>query len=142
MVSLTTTAGFRYGSGGHRAFLFILLIFNILPHFTETKFVDESRKKTAVIHRRILINVMIFNNLRKKIPHFVCSLLQEQEVSGTGHVQMPDVVGAHRYKNRNFRAQGIFIYFIDIQHIILLYGIKICGREQEKSCCNPQVHFY
>ena len=107
MLGLSKAAGFRYGSGGHRAFLFILLIFNILPRFTETKFVDESRKKTAVIHRRILINVMIFNNLRKKIPHFVCSLLQEQEVSGTGHVQMPDVVGAHRYKNRKRRrARG------------------------------------
>ncbi len=68
---------------------------------------DESRKKTAVIHRRILINVMIFNNLRKKIPHFVCSLLQEQEVSGTGHVQMPDVVGAHRYKNRKRMPQAM-----------------------------------
>ena len=68
---------------------------------------DESRKKTAVIHRRILINVMIFNNLRKKIPHFVCSLQQEPEAYATGHVQMPDVVSARCNKNLKRMPQAM-----------------------------------
>ena len=108
MVSLTTAIGFRYGSGGHRVFLFILLIFKALSYFARSKFVDESRKKPATIHSYILTNVFIFNNLRKKIPHFVCPLLRKPGVQDTGHVQMPDVVGAGRYKNRKFRrARGL-----------------------------------
>lgn len=108
MVSLTTTVGFRYGSGGHRVFLSILFIFSTLFYFTESKFVDESRKKAAVIHRYIFTKTLTFSNLHKKIPHFVCSLQQETEAHVTGHVQMPDVVGARRYKNRKHRrARGL-----------------------------------
>ena len=116
-------------------FLFILLTFKALSHFAGSKFVDESRKKPASVHNYILTNALIFNRLHKKrkIPHFACSLQQKPEAHATGHAQMPDVVGAHRYKNRNFRAQGIFVYFIDIQYIIPLCGVKICGREQEKT---------
>lgn len=101
------SADTRTGSSEHRALLLILLIFNTLPHIAEIKFVDESRKKTATIHCRVLDNMFIFNNLHKKILHFVCSLQQKQEVHDTGHVQMPDVVGARRYKNRKQRAQGL-----------------------------------
>lgn len=130
MVSLTTTVGFRYGSGGHRVFLFILLTFSTLSYFTESKFADESRKKPASVHNYILTNALIFNRLHKKNPAFcvlaatktgsachrpcpdarccVCSLQQETEAHVTGHVQMPDVVGARRYKNRKHRrARGL-----------------------------------
>lgn len=97
----------KTGSVGHKAFLFNLLIFNTLPHFTEIKFVAESRKKTAAIHSYILANTLIFNNLRKKIPHFVCPLLRKPGVQDTGYAQMPDVVRACCYKNRKQRAQGL-----------------------------------
>ena len=75
----------KTGTSEHRAFLYILLTFNILSHFAEIKFVDESRKKTATIHSYILTNTLIFNNLHKKISHFMCPLLRKQEVSGTRH---------------------------------------------------------
>lgn len=111
MVSLTTTVGFRYGSGGHRVFLSILLTFSTLSYFTESKFADESRKKPASVHNYILTNALIFNRLHKKNPAFCvlaatktgsachrpcpdarcceCSLQQETEAHVTGHVQMP-----------------------------------------------------
>ena len=98
----------KTGTSEHRAFLYILLTFNILSHFAGSKFVDESKKKPATIHSCIFINILIFSNLHKKILHFVCSLQQKQEVHDTGHVQMPDVVGVRRYKNRKCRrARGL-----------------------------------
>lgn len=100
-------AATKTGSVGHKAFLSNLLTFNTLPHIAEIKFVAESKKKTTTIHSRVLDNMFIFNNLRKKISHFVCPPLRKPGVHATGHVQMPDVVGARRYKNRKQRARGL-----------------------------------
>lgn len=97
----------KTGSVGHKAFLSNLLTFNTLPNITEIKFVAESKKKTTTIHSRVLDNMFIFNNLRKKISHFVCPPLRKPGVQDTGHVQMPDVVCACCYKNRKQRAQGL-----------------------------------
>ena len=100
-------AGFGYSFGGHRVFLSILLTFSTLSYFTESKFVDESRKKAAVIHRYIFTKTLTFSNLHKKIPHFVCSLQQEPEAHATGHVQMPDVVSARCNKKRKRMSQAM-----------------------------------
>ena len=120
----------KTGTSEHRAFLYILLTFNILSHFTGSKFVDESKKKPATIHSYILTNTLTFNNLHEKISHFVCPLLEKTGNAGhricpdarcrvcpllrktgvqdTGYALMPDVVGVRRYKNRKCRrARGL-----------------------------------